>query len=119
MADETTLEESEGSFLSVFLSNIALAVITLGVYPYLVAKKIGIAVTDERIIIKHGGLLSSKTTEVRLDNLQSATETSGSLLGLFGISRLDVTNAGGETFPLSIKNTGGVRNAINQAQRDS
>lgn len=118
MAEEQMLEKSEGSFLSAFLSHFILSCCTLGVYAFIVARKTGIAVTDERIIIKGGGLLSSKTTEVRLDNLQSATETSGLLLGLFGISALQVTNAGGENFTLGIKNTGGVRNAINQAQRD-
>lgn len=112
------LEKSEGSLLSAFLSNIILSTFTLGLYAFIVARKTGIAVTDERIIIKGGGLLSSQTTEVRLDNLQSATETSGLILGLFGISMLEVTNAGGENFTLGIKNTGGVRNAINQAQRD-
>lgn len=119
MADEQRIEESEGSFLAAFLSNIMLSTVTLGIYAFLVARKTGIAVTDERIIIKSGGLLSSKTSEVRLDNVQSATETSGFLLGLFGISALEVTNAGGETFTLGLKNTGGVRNAINQAQRDA
>lgn len=118
MADEETLEKSEGSFLSAFLSNIIPSIVTFGIYAFLVARKTGIAVTDERIIIKSGGLLSSTTSEVRLDNVQSATETSGVLLGLLGISALQVTNAGGETFTLGIKNTGGVRNAINQAQRD-
>lgn len=118
MADEQTVVESEGSFLAAFLSNIVLSTITFGLYPFLVARKTGIAVTDERIIIKTGGLLSSTTSEVRLDNLQSATETSSLLLGLLGISALKVTNAGGETFNLGIKNTGGVRNAINQAQRE-
>jgi uncharacterized membrane protein YdbT with pleckstrin-like domain len=118
MAEEQTLEKSEGSFLAAFLSNIMLSTITFGIYAFLVARKTGIAVTDERIIIKSGGLLSSKTSEVRLDNVQSATETSGLILGLLGISALQVTNAGSETFTLGIKNTGGVRNAVNQAQRD-
>jgi uncharacterized membrane protein YdbT with pleckstrin-like domain len=118
MGDEQMLEKSEGSFLGAFLSNIILSTFTLGVYAFFVSNKTGIAVTDERIIIKSGGLLSSKTSEVRLDNLQSATETSSFLLGLFGISVLEVTNAGGETFTLAIKNTGGVRNGINEAQRN-
>jgi hypothetical protein len=69
MIDEAMLEKSEGSLLSAFLSHIILSTATAGIYPFLVARKTGIAVTDERIIIKSGGLLSSKTTEVRLDNL--------------------------------------------------
>jgi uncharacterized membrane protein YdbT with pleckstrin-like domain len=117
MGDEQVLQKSEGSFLGALLSNIILSAFTLGIYAFVVASKTGIAVTDERIIIKSGGLLSSSTSEVRLDNLQSATETSGLLLGIFGFSVLEVTNAGGETFNLAITNTGGVRNAINEAQR--
>jgi hypothetical protein len=108
LQDENVLQKSGGSFLLAFLSSFILSCITLGVYPFLVARNSGVAVTDERIIIKQGKLLGSKTAEVRLDNVQGVS-TNG--------RALQVSNAAGENFDILVSNTDQVRTAINQAQR--
>lgn len=105
---ENVLQKGGGSFLLAFLSNLILSCITVGIYPFLVARNSGVAVTDERIIIKQGKLFGSKTAEVRLDNVQGVS-TSG--------RALQVSNAAGETFEILISNSDQVRTAINQAQR--
>ncbi|MFB6186307.1 MAG: PH domain-containing protein [Halobacteriaceae archaeon] len=117
MSDEQVLRQSDGSILNAFLSNFFLSLITLGIYPVLAARNSGVAVTDQRIIIKNGGLFGASTNEVRLDNIQGVQTESLKLLKILPLGNaVTVSNAAGETFIINSGNPGDVRNAINRAQ---
>lgn len=117
MQDEQIIEEGGGSILLAFLLHPILSILTLFIYPVLAARNSGVAVTDQRIIIKDGGLLSSKTNEVRLDNVQGVQNIPIKLLFVIPVGNtLTVSNAAGESFTINTENPGDVRNAINRAQ---
>lgn len=107
LPDEEMLIEGSPSLLQAFLDNLALSVITFGIAAWLIANNSGLAVTDQRIIIKEGGLLGATTHEVRLDNVQGASQDG---------RHLTVSNAAGESYFLSVENPGDIRNAVNRAQ---
>jgi len=107
MQGEEIIEEVSVSILSVFISNPAPSLLTLGIYAYLVASNSGAAITDERVIIKEGGLLGSSTSEIRHDNVQGVTENGGNVV---------VSNAAGNEWEVP-GDASTVRNAINRAQR--
>jgi uncharacterized membrane protein YdbT with pleckstrin-like domain len=107
MQDETIIQEGGGSLMSHMLDNLVVTLITLGIVPYLKYSNSGLAVTDERVILKNGGLLGSNTDEVRLDNIQGVS-TDG--------SEIIITNAAGQKMSFSSSDTSEIRNAINQAQ---
>ena len=74
MDGEELLQEGGPGLLSVLIASPMPSLLTLGIYPYLVSQNSGIAITDERVIIKEGGLLGSDTSEIRHDNIQGVQE---------------------------------------------
>lgn len=108
MPDEQVIQEGGGSFVGAVFSNLILSMLTLGLYAYLVASNSGVMVTDQRIIIKQGGMFGSATSEIRLDNVQGVA-TNGRVF--------EVSNAAGEQFSLKTGSSGELRTAINKAQQ--
>lgn len=117
MADEEVLQEGGGSVFLAFASSPILSILTLFIYPILVARNSGVAVTDQRIIIKSGGLFSSRTNEVRLDNIQGVQTQPIKLFFVIPTGNiLTVSNAAGESYEIPAGNPTEIRNAVNRAQ---
>jgi hypothetical protein len=107
LQDETVLEEGSMGIVGGFVSSPILSLFTFGIAAWLVARNSGVAITDQRIILKEGGLLGSNTSEIRLDNVQGVSEEG---------SYLNVSNAAGESMKVRAGDPSEIRNAINRAQ---
>jgi len=107
MQDEKLLIDGTMSYIIAAIENLVLTFVTFFIAPYFIAKNSGVAVTDQRIIIKEGGILGATTHEIRLDNIQGASQTGNTLT---------VSNAAGEQYQITVDNAGDIRNEINRAQ---
>lgn len=107
LSDETVIMKASGSIMAAFFDNIILSFLTAGIWAFFAARNSGVAVTDQRIIIKEGGLIGNSTSEIRLDNVQGVSEEGGFVT---------VSNAAGESITIRSGDPGEIRNAINRAQ---
>lgn len=66
---EEAIHNENPSIAAFFAQNLPLALVTLGVLPYLYSKQSSFVVTDERIVMETG-ILRSDTQEFRIEDIQ-------------------------------------------------
>lgn len=108
---EQIVQEESPDILDGIGANPKLALLTLGIWAWWYANNSVSVITDQRVIVKEKGFISSNTREFTFSEIERMDTTSG----LFEKSGLEIqTSAGGVVMPFSTPTQ--ARNTIREQQ---
>lgn len=107
------------SISAYFAQNLLLSVISFGILPFLYAKQSSLVVTNERVILQQG-ILSTKTEEFRIEDIQQISTSQSLVEKLLGAGSVSFSTAATATNIVfhGLKDYQSVTNTIRNHQRE-